>query len=162
VEAERDCYSNETPSGKFRWTRIRYVEREVVEWRGKWWVLFHRADGEPHRLGTFRIRIKVIQRFMDGTRRIAKSPGAEATDTYGIVDAVHRVTIRRDDTFLGWSTAFFNLPYIWGSAGPPALFKPPAEEPIADAYRPPFDVLRWPPLQNPHPHPGFQSKYSGA
>jgi cell wall-associated NlpC family hydrolase len=33
---------------------------------------------------------------------------------------VARVTVRRDDSYLGRLTELFNTPYIWGSAGEPA------------------------------------------
>jgi hypothetical protein len=33
---------------------------------------------------------------------------------------VHRVSIRRDDTYLGWLTSYFLVPEVFGSAGPGA------------------------------------------
>jgi hypothetical protein len=75
------------------------------------------ADAVPTRaeddvyggLGTMRFKVVV-----DGVA----SPGAEAVDRYGILPSVHRVSIRRDDTTVGWLTSFFLVPEVFGSAGP--------------------------------------------
>jgi hypothetical protein len=48
------------------------------------------------------------------------SPGAEAVDAYGILPSVHRVSLRRDDSTVGWLTAYFLVPEVFGSAGPGA------------------------------------------
>jgi hypothetical protein len=48
------------------------------------------------------------------------SPGPEARrgrGSGGLLDTVHRVSIRRDDTYLGYLTEMFGQPYIWASAG---------------------------------------------
>jgi len=47
----------------------------------------------------------------------ATSPGAEATDTYGVLPSVHRVSIRTSDDFLGWLSAYLLVPEVFGSAG---------------------------------------------
>jgi hypothetical protein len=54
-----------------------------------------------------------------GARTLA-SPGAEAVDGFGIQDRVHRVSVRRDDSTIGWLTSFFLVPEVFGSAGPGA------------------------------------------
>ncbi len=46
------------------------------------------------------------------------SPGMESTDTYGLTRAVHRVSIRSGDDFLGWLTSYLLVPEVFGSAGP--------------------------------------------
>ena len=54
-----------------------------------------------------------------GDRTLA-SPGAEARrgrGSGGLTDAVMRVSIRRDDTYLGYLTEMYGQPYIWASAG---------------------------------------------
>jgi hypothetical protein len=69
-------------------------------------------------VGTMRYQLVATQ----GTRTIA-SPGTEARRgraSGGLTDAVTRVTIRKDDTYLGYLTEMFNQPYIWASAGPTA------------------------------------------
>jgi hypothetical protein len=66
-------------------------------------------------VGTMRYQIFVTQ----DTRTVA-SPGAEARrgrGSGGLTDAVMRVSIRRDDTYLGFLTEMFGQPYIWASAG---------------------------------------------
>lgn len=68
-----------------------------------------------HGVGTMRFQLVVLQ----GDRVIA-SPGPEARrgkGSGGLTDAVARVSIRRDDTYLGVLTEMYNQPYIWGSAG---------------------------------------------
>ncbi len=71
-----------------------------------------------HGVGTMRYQLVATQR---GTT--IASPGIEARRgraSGGLTDAVTRVTIRKDDTYLGYLTEMFNQPYIWASAGPTA------------------------------------------
>lgn len=66
-------------------------------------------------VGTMRYQVVVSQ----GTRTVA-SPGEEARrgrGSGGLTDAVHRVSLRRDDTYLGYLTEMYGQPYIWASAG---------------------------------------------
>jgi hypothetical protein len=66
-------------------------------------------------VGTMRYQAVVSQ----GDHTIA-SPGAEARrgrGSGGLTDAVMRVSIRRDDTYLGYLTEMYGQPYIWASAG---------------------------------------------
>lgn len=66
-------------------------------------------------VGTMRYQIVVTQ----GERAIA-SAGPEARrgkGSGGLTDAVMRVSIRRDDTYLGFLTEMFGQPYVWASAG---------------------------------------------
>lgn len=64
-------------------------------------------------LGTIRYKAEVL--LPDG--RTLASPGAEARDRLGILPAVHRVSIRRDDTFLGWLSSYLLVPEVFGSSG---------------------------------------------
>jgi len=64
------------------------------------------------RLGV--MRLKAIIEIGDST---AATPGAEAAPAGMISDHVFRYTFRKDDTFVGWLTSFFNVPYLFGSAG---------------------------------------------
>src|SRR5207253_2090875 len=52
-----------------------------------------------------------------GGRRGASTPGAADRDGPGIADRVFRYTFRSGDDFLGWLTSYFNVPYLFGSAG---------------------------------------------
>lgn len=66
-------------------------------------------------VGTMRFQIVIAQ----GTRVIA-SAGPEARrgrGSGGLTDDVLRVSIRRDDTYLGYLTELFGQPYVWASAG---------------------------------------------
>ncbi|MBA3465310.1 MAG: hypothetical protein H0T46_35590 [Deltaproteobacteria bacterium] len=66
-------------------------------------------------VGTMRYQVTALQ----GPRVIA-SAGPEARrgrGSGGVTDAVMRVSIRRDDTYIGYLTEMFGQPYIWGSAG---------------------------------------------
>ncbi len=66
-------------------------------------------------VGTMRFQIVATQ----GDRNIA-SPGPEAhrgRGSGGLTDDVLRVSIRRDDTYLGYLTEMFGQPYVWASAG---------------------------------------------
>ena len=66
-------------------------------------------------IGTMRYQLVALQ----GERVIA-SPGPEARRgkaSGGLGDAVMRVSLRRDDTYLGYLTEMYNQPYIWASAG---------------------------------------------
>lgn len=66
-------------------------------------------------VGTMRYQVVAHQ----GDRAIA-SPGPEARrgrGSGGLTDAVLRVSIRRDDSYLGYLTELFGQPYIWASAG---------------------------------------------
>jgi hypothetical protein len=66
-------------------------------------------------VGTMRYQIVVHQ----GDREIA-SAGIDARrgkGSGGLTDAVLRVSIRRDDTYLGYLTEMYGQPYIWASAG---------------------------------------------
>ncbi|HTL34654.1 MAG TPA: hypothetical protein VL326_16110 [Kofleriaceae bacterium] len=67
-------------------------------------------------LGTLRFKVDIT--LADGTQ--LASPGADATDTFGILPAVHRVSIRASDDFLGWLGAYLLVPEVFGSAGPGA------------------------------------------
>lgn len=62
--------------------------------------------------GVMRLKVTIQH---DG--RTLASPGAEDAPQGQIADLVFRYTFRRDDSFLGWLTSFFNVPYLFGSAG---------------------------------------------
>ncbi len=66
-------------------------------------------------LGTMRYQLVAHQ----GERVIA-SAGPEARRgkaSGGLTDALLRVSLRRDDSYLGFLTEMYNQPYIWASAG---------------------------------------------
>ncbi len=65
--------------------------------------------------GTMRYQVVIVA----GGRTVA-SPGVDARrgrGSGGLTDAVHRISIRRDDSYLGYLTELYGQPYIWASAG---------------------------------------------
>jgi len=68
-----------------------------------------------HGVGTMRYQLVALQ-----GERVIPSPGPEARrgrGSGGLTDAVLRVSIRRDDSYLGYLTEMYGQPYIWASAG---------------------------------------------
>jgi hypothetical protein len=63
-------------------------------------------------LGTVRYKAEVEI----GGRRLS-TPGAESRDAFGLTRAVHRVSIRQGDDFMGWLAAYLLVPEVFGSAG---------------------------------------------
>jgi len=117
VEPAAASYSN-TDGGAFHFTAIEYQTTAIA---GAHETVLA-ADVRPtlttdhgHGVGTMRFQAVVTQ----GDTTIA-SPGPEARrgrGSGGLTDAVLRVTIRRDDTYLGYLTELYGQPYIWASAG---------------------------------------------
>ena len=67
-------------------------------------------------MGTGTAAFQVRASLPDG--RVLSTPGIESTERGGLSRLVHRVAFRRDDSYLGYASELFNLPYIFGSAGP--------------------------------------------
>jgi hypothetical protein len=118
LEPTTENMSN-TEGGSFSFHPIDYAETEVAAWRDRGAVLADvRPTLTPDRgggLGTMRYRLAAT---MAGERRA--TPGAEVRrgrGSGGLGDAVHRVSIRRDDSYVGWLTELYGQPYIWASAG---------------------------------------------
>ncbi len=111
IEPTAEWLDNE--NGGFHWETIPYVETKIaastlaIEADVAPTVLPARRDGE-RALGTMHFQVKV-----EGV----STPGAETRFRGGLATNVHRVSVRRDDTFLGFLTELFNTPYIWASAG---------------------------------------------
>jgi hypothetical protein len=117
-------YTNVVAEGKktgkwLGYDEIVYFETEVAPWSKT--QLTQSAEVIPSReenniwggLGTMHYKAEV--RFADGTTMA--TPGAEASDTFGLLPSVFRVSLRKDDTHLGYVTAYFHVPYVFGSAG---------------------------------------------
>ncbi|HEY3351673.1 MAG TPA: hypothetical protein VGQ83_00360 [Polyangia bacterium] len=100
---------------------ITYFETIVAPWAEAASARVRPASARPPRaaedvhggLGTMRYRVEV--RLPGG--RVLATPGASDVDTYGIRPTVFRVSLRRDDTFLGHLSAYFLVPEVFGSAG---------------------------------------------
>jgi hypothetical protein len=124
-------YSNVVSGGEHHgdwlgWDRVSYFATPIDDWSSDSSSRLRPATARPPRaaddvwLGLGTIRYQVELRLDDADGTILASPGPDEVDTYGITAAVHRVSIRRDDTYLGWLTSFFMVPEIFGSAGPGA------------------------------------------
>ncbi|HEU5055309.1 MAG TPA: hypothetical protein VFU21_02235, partial [Kofleriaceae bacterium] len=119
VEPAVESMSN-TDSGSFRYERIRYAETGIVAALGAGSLA---ADVRPtltpdrgRGVGTMRYKLVAVTR-----QGAFATPGVEARrrkSSGGLADSVHRVSLRRDDTYLGYLDELFGQPYIWASAGP--------------------------------------------
>jgi hypothetical protein len=109
--------SNDQPDGSFSYTPIDYATSDLASG-----VSSLDADVRPtlttdhgDGVGTMRYQIEVTA----GSSTI-DSPGVEARRggaSGGLTDAVTRVSLRRDNTYLGYLTEMYGQPYIWASAG---------------------------------------------
>ena len=119
VEPAVESLSN-TGSGSFRYERIRYAETGIVAALDAGSLA---ADVRPtltpdRGRGVGTMRYKLVAVTEDGA---FATPGVEARRgkaSGGLADSVHRVSLRRDDTYLGYLDELFGQPYIWASAGP--------------------------------------------
>ncbi len=120
--ATSDYYSNVSTEPKtfghwLGFDRIDYFERVVAPWGAPARIAAEVSSGEDGAqpvpgLGTVRYKVDV-----ELAGKTVASPGAEATDTFGVLPGVHRVSIRRGDDFLGWLTSYLLVPEVFGSAG---------------------------------------------
>jgi hypothetical protein len=115
--ATSDFYSNVStdPPTFGRWLgydHIDYFERPLAATTP---IIPAAVDDDDQLAGLGTLRFKAEVTLPDG--RVIASPGAESTDTFGITSAVHRVSIRAGDDFIGWLTAYLLVPEVFGSAG---------------------------------------------
>ncbi|MCB9758391.1 MAG: hypothetical protein H6739_00990 [Alphaproteobacteria bacterium] len=102
---------------------IEYKRVEVEAFAGQWQVTLFEAGGQSHlladpwgspyhhrSLGSFWLQAEVE---VNGETR--RSPGIEDVDAYGLTPDVFRVSVRQDDSYLGYLTSFFNVPGLFGS-----------------------------------------------
>jgi len=118
VEPAVEWLSN-TETGSFRYERIRYAETGMVAQLGAGSL---GADVRPtltpdrgRGVGTMRYKLVAVTEH-----GAFATPGAEARrgkGSGGLADSVLRVSLRRDDTYLGYLGELFGQPYIWASAG---------------------------------------------
>jgi hypothetical protein len=123
--ATSEFYSNVStePRTFGRWLgfdHIDYFERVIAPWGAPPRIPASVASGEateapqPPGLGTMRFKVELQ---LDGRGATLASPGADATDTFGVLPSVHRVSIRRGDDLLGWLSSYLFVPEVFGSAG---------------------------------------------
>jgi hypothetical protein len=116
VEPTSNNLSN-TSSGTFRFEAIPYARTGFGEGKSRVRADVHPTLTPDHGggVGTMRYQLEVVA---GGVR--ATSPGAErrlSRGAGGLDDSVHRISVRRDDTYLGYLTEMYGQPYIWASAG---------------------------------------------
>jgi hypothetical protein len=124
VEPVTNDMSN-TATGEFRFETIAYAETAItvadrtgarVAADVRPTLTPNHGDAAAPGIGTMRYRLHA--RTADG--RILSSPGDEArqgSGAGGLSDAVARISLRRDDSYLGYLTEMYGQPYIWASAG---------------------------------------------
>jgi hypothetical protein len=118
VEPVQQTMSN-TETGQFKFETIEYQATAMPAASGLGTIA---ADVHPtltpdhgKGVGTMRYQIEVIQ-----AGRTIASAGIDARrgrGAGGLTDDVHRISLRRDDTYLGYLTELYGQPYIWASAG---------------------------------------------
>lgn len=123
VEPADEKYNN--GSGKsFKWDEIKYVRNRVPEWDNKWYVPVNVDPIQnPARLpgyGTMRYQVEVFIGTEGGAKpNVIASVGLEqAKKPWGIGTSVPRVSVRKDETYVGWIYAWGNVPYVYGSESP--------------------------------------------
>jgi len=114
--ATSDFYSNVStePATFGRWLgydHIDYFERALPTTEP---IIAAVIDDDDKATGLGTLRFKAVVE-LDG--HTLASPGAESIDQYGITAAVHRVSIRAGDDFIGWLTGYLLVPEVFGSAG---------------------------------------------
>ncbi|MBD3177683.1 MAG: hypothetical protein GF320_21125 [Armatimonadia bacterium] len=107
--------------GTFSMAELEYVESPVLEWANEWTVPgdVTPVAHEPSLPGYGTMRYKVSVALANTQGEITKSlesTGKDAMLTVGISPEVPRLSLRPDDTFLGWLFAWGNVPYIFASA----------------------------------------------
>ncbi len=100
VKAELCNYYNDFQSGGRGMDTIEYVEQLLTD---SW---SYSIDD----VGTWRFKAEAIYRG-----DTVKTPGKEAKRFWGIKPVVHRVSVRRNNSPVGWAESRKRLPYIWGN-----------------------------------------------
>ena len=118
IEPTAENMSNEA-SGKFQFESIEYAETPIPTWVFQSTMT---ADVRPtlttdrgQGYGTMRYKLVAVT-----PAGLFSTPGIESRrrrGSGGLTDQVHRVSLRKDDTYLGYLTEMYGQPYIWASAG---------------------------------------------
>jgi hypothetical protein len=120
--ATSEFYSNVSTEAKTfgKWLgydQIEYFERVAHPWGAPKPIAAAIATADAGTMqvpGVGTLYYKVEVKLGDET---FATPGAEATDTFGLLPTVHRVSIRQDDSFLGFLSEYLLVPEVFGSAG---------------------------------------------
>lgn len=118
LEPTVESVDNTQPS--FHFAPIRYQATELAACRDATVCM---ADVAPSVLpkvaqvpGAGTMGFQLTAQRADGTS--VSTPGVASIKYGGLTTDVMRVTLRQDDTYLGYLTELINTPYIFGSAGP--------------------------------------------
>lgn len=111
------CPSSPRKQAWIGFDRIEYRNNPLPAGTNKWSIP---ADAHPTDrrydlnggLGVMRYHVEVT---LGG--KTWKTSGAESTEELGIREDVFRLTVRRDDSYVGCATSFFNVPGVFGSVG---------------------------------------------
>lgn len=112
-----NAYSSRTGLNR-RWIgydKIEYVENRLPKFSNHWSIPADAHPTDPQYdindgLGVMRYTVKVTV-----DEKTVATPGKGSVDPYGITDDVFKILIRRDDSYLGYVTSFFNIPGVFGS-----------------------------------------------
>lgn len=105
--------NNTEPS--FHFEPIAYERRELLECKDRDTCLVETS--EPG-VRSFQLELS----FTNGKTQV--SPGLEATELGGLGRTVHKIVVRRDDSYLGFLSELLGTPYIFGSSGNGRIFQP--------------------------------------
>lgn len=119
VEPAVATMSNGDTPADFHYEPIDYRATAITAAAGRAAIA---ADVRPtltpdHGRGIGTMRYQVVARAGERTVASAGPEARRGRASGGLTDAVMRVSIRRDDTFLGYMTELYNQPYIWASSG---------------------------------------------
>lgn len=123
IEPAKEQYNNGA-GDSFAFAKIEYVRTRVPEWDNKWYVPVDVAPlVHPDRLpgyGTMRYQVEVFPTTAAGEKGpVVASVGLEqAKKPQGISTSVPRVSVRKDNTYVGYLYAWGNVPYVYGSESP--------------------------------------------
>lgn len=107
----------------YKWVGFGKIDcrrREIESWRDRWEVSPSSENAIPFAwpdagrfyhddVGSFWFEVEILH---EG--KIQRSPGLAESAERGMSPAVFRLSIREDDTLVGWLTSFFNVPGLFG------------------------------------------------
>lgn len=107
-----------TASGGFRFEPIDYRATAIEGAHGGALVADVRPTLTPdHGDGVGTMRYQIVVKHGDHALASAGVASRRGRGSGGLTDAVMRVSIRRDDSYLGFLTEMYGQPYVWASAG---------------------------------------------
>ncbi len=112
-----NAYTPESPKdrGWIGFDRIKYKQNLMKSYNDKWIIP---ADASPtdrryninKGMGVMRYAVEIKI-----NNKTYTTPGIKSVDHLGIKNDVYKLIIRKDDSYLGYITSFFNVPGVFGS-----------------------------------------------